>query len=333
MAYDPADLRLPPLLLRLLDAIVRVRLPVWRGWRLGVTRPGALFVAALAGVWAAALYSGNNLLYLCGAMLLMLAVAGLAVAARLLTDMPYLAPVMPALGEAGTPSVVGCRLSHAFPFAACVEVRWCDGVHALLRCTPEGSRLQAHAPAMPRGLYDLNAQELVTEAPLGLWRLMRRRNDAWQRAVLPAPVAWSDAAAYAGAQSSRPFREGDEWRDLRAYVRGDPPARIHWRKAVMGEWAVKRFSDGQAAAQTAILRVDLRGVPGDAFERLLGRVCFWMRSREAGRLVLGSREFDLADAAERRAAFCALAAARPESAPPAGHGGLLLALGEQRRAA
>jgi len=333
MAYDPADLRLPPLLLRLLDAIVRVHLPVWRGWRLGVTRPGALFVAALAGVWAAALYSGNNLLYLCGSMLLMLAVAGLVVAARLLARLPRLSSVMPVLGEAGTPSVVGCRLSYAFPFAACVKARWRGGVHAVLRCTPEESCLQAHAPAMPRGLYDLNEQELMTEAPLGLWRLMRRRNDAWQRIVLPVPVAWSGAVMAVGSLSSRPLREGDEWRDLRAYVRGDPPARIHWRKAVMGEWAVKRFGEGQAVAQTAFLRVDLRGAPGDAFECLLGRVCFWMRSREAGRLVLGSLEFDLADPAGRQAACRALATARPEATPPAGHGGLLLTLGEQRRAA
>ncbi|RMG81653.1 MAG: hypothetical protein D6712_15870, partial [Chloroflexi bacterium] len=70
MAYDPADLRLPPWLLRLFDALVRVRLPVGPKWRLGLTRPGVMYALALFGIWAAAFYSGNNLLYLCGSVLL-----------------------------------------------------------------------------------------------------------------------------------------------------------------------------------------------------------------------------------------------------------------------
>jgi len=285
------------------------------------------------GVWAAALYSGNNLLYLCGAMLLMLAVAALVVAGLLLARMPSLATAMPAFGEAGAPGVIRHEFPYTFPFAACVEARWKEGVSATVHCLPEGSHMQAHLLPLSRGLYVFGTYWLTTEAPLGLWRLEHMRHDAWEHAVLPAPVAWTGAAMGSSVQPGTVFREGDEWWDLRAYVRGDPLSRVHWRKAAMGEWAVKRFGGGHAVTETALLRVDLQGPAGDAFEHLLGRAYFWMCSRRAGRCVLGSRTFDLAGPDGRQAACRALAAARPETTSPAGHGGLLLALGEHRRAA
>lgn len=332
MAYDPADLRLPRSLLALLNAIVRIRLPVWPGWRLGVARPGALYVTAMMGVWSAALYSGNNLLYLCGSMLLMLAVAALAVAVLLLARMPLLAADMPDLGAAGSAGIQHRPLLFSFPFAACVDVQWGKDMPCSLRCTHAGSRLLLCLPDLPRGLYTFDRQRLSTEAPLGMWHLQRVRSEFWQWTVLPAPVAWTGTGLSTG-QGIAGYREGDEWHDLRAYVRGDSLSRIHWRKAVADEWTVKRFSDSSAEIQAHLLRVDLRGPAGGSFERLLGQACFWMRSCPDGQLVLGSRQFNLADPKQKQMAWRALAAAGPEKMPPVGQGGVILSLWEERRAA
>jgi len=339
MAYDPADLRLPRSLLTLLDFLVRIRLPVWPGWHLNLTRPGALYLASILGVWAAGLYSGNNLLYLCGSMLLALASTGLIVSARLLNCVPQLAVYMPEFSESGTAGALHQRLACSFPFAACVDVTW-QGTHtatATVRCSPDGSALLARLAAMPRGIYDFSKQWLSTEAPLGMWRLEHTRQEAWQWAVLPRSLAWSGT----GLESRRggeAHREGDEWRDLRAYVRGDPLSRIHWRKSFQGDWSVKQFSDESAIAQQQFLRVDLRGPSGDAFERLLGRAHFWMTSFPEGTLALGSHMFELNDEDQLKRAMLSLAAAVPETAPPAGQGGVLLSIrklsvGEDRCAA
>ena len=334
MAYDPADLRLPRSLLALLDVLVRIRLPVWPGWHLGLARPGALHLASMSGVWAAALYSGNNLLYLCGAMLLALAVAGLFVAVRLLNHVPQLAALMPEFSESGATVALHQRLPSSFPYAACVDVTW-RGAHtatATVRCSPDVSALIARLEKMPRGIYDFLEQRLSTEAPLGMWRLEHTRQETWQWVVLPRSVAWS-GTGLESRSGGEAHREGDEWRDLRAYVRGDPLSRIHWRKAFQGDWSVKQFSDESAIAQQQFLRADLRGPPGDAFERLLGRVYFWMQSCPEGTLALGSRMFELSDANQLKSAMLSLAAATPEASPPAGQGGVLLSIEEGRRAA
>ncbi len=62
-----------------------------------MTRPGVIFVAALTGIWAAALYSGNNLLYLCGAALLALAAGAIWRGIRLLHGLPNLQAQLPLL--------------------------------------------------------------------------------------------------------------------------------------------------------------------------------------------------------------------------------------------
>jgi len=334
MAYDPAELKLPRSLLFLFDFLIRIRLPVWPGWHIGTTRAGALFMAAMLGVWAAALYSGNNLLYLCGAILLSLLAGALWIAVRLLNQVPRLAPFMPEFSEAGTTAILHRELPLRCSGAACVDVSW-QGKHpatAVIRYAPERCFLAGRLPAMARGISGYSAQRLETEAPLGMWRLEYDRQDAWQWAVLPVPVAWSGAGLELQC-GDETHREGDEWRDLRAYVRGDPMSRVHWRKASHGDWCVKRFGDSCATAQQKLLRVDLRGQAGSAFEQLLGKAFFWMRSCPQGMLMLGCQTFDLSDAAQIGRAMLALAEAVPETVPPAGEGGVLLSMEEHCRAA
>lgn len=332
MAYDPADLRLPPWLLRLLDALVRIHLPLAPGWRFGFTRPGILFFGVLLGVWAAALYSSNNLLYLCGAILLVMAITAGIGGARLLASLTSLAEYLPATVKAGEVYVQRRRLAASLPVAGLVRLHWAEDVQALVRVESGQGLLGLRLPARQRGVCRYSRTILATSAPLGLWRLQHVRAEGWQLAVLPQPVPWlgtssGNAVAFLGGMP------GDEWRDLRPYVRGDQLSRIHWRKVAQGDWAVKRFAAPEGGEEAGLLRVDLRAAPGPKFERLLGMAYAWMLAHPRGALILGQERFDLADPDQCRAAEIALAAAAPETRPPAGSGGVLLSIAPQRRAA
>ena len=337
MAYDPADLRLPTWLLKLLDRLVGLTVPVGRNWRLAMTRPGIVFAAAWFGVWVAAFYSGNNLLYLCGAMLTAVMAAALYYGARLLREMPAIS--LPLL-QAGDVSVIRQPLPGRADMAAVLSLSWSNPAgdfDLAARCTSEGSQLIGRLRPKRRGLFERQRLRLATAAPLGLFELSLSRDEASEMAVLPAPLPWQqDVQSMQQATNPQLFaREGDEWFDLRNYVPGDALSRIHWRKAAgdWQRWAVKRFHSPEAGREGLLLRVDLRlpaGRDSDDFDELLGRAWFWVRqARDAGgRLVLGQHYFDLIDEGQYRQALRALAAAVPESQPAADSGGLLLSLAE-----
>jgi uncharacterized protein (DUF58 family) len=340
MAYDPAELRLPPWLLSLLNALIRLRLPVARNWRAGLTRPGILMMTAMLGVWAAATYSGNNLLYLCGAMLTSVTVAAIAQAVLLLKAFPDPGDALPIL-QAGETCVLRRKFTLNQSMAAAVELSWRNdsgSFRLLARCSAADSLLQGRLQPQRRGLFACRRLRLCTSAPLGLFIVEVIRDNGGDMAVLPAPLPWSAASAReGGGQRHRQcLREGDEWRDLRRYVSGDPLSRIHWRKATgdAGAWTVKRFSAAEALEPQALLRVDLRLPPdktGAEFEQLLGRAWFWVkgRQRRGAQLLLGQTVFDLSDKRQYGQALKALAGASPETGPVAGSGGQLLSLAGQ----
>ena len=250
MAYDPAELKLPSWLLKLLNALIGLHLPVAPGWQLGVTRPGVIFVAALLGVWAAAFYSSNNLLYLCGAMMLALMAAAVAQAVLLLRQFPGLQDTLPLL-EAGQatalrqplPAVDRTEFSPDVQnTAAVVDVSWRQGDHkfALVwRSVGRRMHLSGALHSYCRGVFHTAALQLHTSAPLGLFVLACQRHDPFDMIVLPALLPWDGGAG--GLPVASGFDadgergdEGDQWRDLRAYAPGDALARVHWRKAVSG---------------------------------------------------------------------------------------------------
>lgn len=337
MAYDPADLRLPPWLLRTLDALVDLRIPLGSNWSLGMTRPGIIYSGAWFGVWAAAFYSGNNLLYLCGAVLTAIMAAALIRAVRLLKQFPSIS--LPVL-QAGDVTVIRQPMPAAADAAAVVDLFWSNagGEFSLsARCSASDSLLNGRLKPGRRGLFALDRLQLSTTAPLGLYVLSLKRDDGGEMAVLPSPLPW--AAASRSSTSAEHQRhscfEGDEWSDLRDYMPGDPLSRIHWRKATgdARRWSVKRFQLPETPATERLLRVDLRLPAGSQeadFESLLGRAWFWIRQEvhDRGRLVLGQEYFELSDERQYRQLLRALAAARPEHGPAAGSGGMLLSLAE-----
>lgn len=223
MAYDPADLRLPPWLLAALALLIRIRLPLAPHWRFGMTRPGVIFVAALIGIWAAAFYSGNNLLYLCGALLTAILMAAVWQAVQRIRTLPAgLLAGMPAMtcGESRV-------MSEAFAspgMSAMIGLEWCNGAgrHALmLRCEAQGVMLQGRLRPERRGLFENRQVQIESAAPLGMFVISLCRDFDTPMVVLPVPVSWH------GGEFARSAAEGGEWRDLRSYLPGDALSRVH----------------------------------------------------------------------------------------------------------
>jgi len=332
VAYDPADLKLPHWLLRSLDALVAIHIPLGFGWRIGFTRPGSIFFAALLGVWAAAFYSGNNLLYLCGAMMTAMTAAAIAQAARLLKRFPDLGPLLSLL-QANSVTVLRKYTELQEPASAVVGIEWhCVDECFSLRGRCEGDRVRLEGKMKPqsRGVYRCNRLFLSSDAPLGLFVLALVRRGNGEIVVMPEPAAWQPDGHNGNTLSGQQLNGGDEWLDLRGYVPGDSLSRVHWRKASgdIREWKVKRFASEMERSR--LLRVDLRmpaGVSAAAFERVLGRAWFWVLEQGgSGTLILGQDSFDLGNGAQSAALQRAIAAAQPEPLPASGEGGLLLAV-------
>lgn len=342
MAYDPADLKLPHWLLALFDWLIRLRLPIWRGWYAGMTRPGVLYASMIAGVVAAAFYSGNNLLYLCAAMLVSLSIAAFVHGMLVLLAVADFSACMPEVSTAGSTTVARHTVAAKVAMPALIRALWrgdAEEMECTIRFVKEGTLLiRLHAPH--RGLFSFPRLLLVTEAPLGLWRLERVVDAAlWRWAVIPAAVPISTPPVHSLCRTGDPGGyEGEEWRDLRAYYPGDMPSRIHWRKSAAGEWnagtwMVKRFAQPQASDVAEVLRVDLRGRTGPAFERLLGQAVSWIKEHPEGRIVLGQKTFDIGEKSRRSSLWQAIAAAQPESSPPVGDNGMILTMAQGQHAA
>ncbi len=338
MAYDPADLRLPGWLLRLFDALIRVHVPLAPGWRIAMTRSGVMVVLAMLGVWAAALYSGNNLLYLCGAMLTGLVAAVVLQGAALLRSIPAPADMALPVLEAGQVHVLRKHFPLTAGAAAMVDISWPfgDGRFDLQgRCSGNRVLISGRLRTDRRGVFALEKACLSSEAPLGLLKLSKYSASACNVYVLPAAVPWQAEPA-AGAQDAA-LRDGDEWRDLRAYVPGDALARVHWRKVAAHaqvnsrDWSVKRFATDQSALKSAHLCVDLT-LPEQAdasdFERLLGKAWYWLQQQRGrpGSFALGQQLFDTGEDEQVVSAMRALAACRPDNRGVADGASMLLSL-------
>ena len=336
MAYDPADLKLPHWLLQFLDSLVAIRIPLPAGWKIGFTRAGIIFFAALLGVWAAALYSGNNLLYLCGAVITAILVASTASAARLLRNFPDPGALLPVL-QAGSVTVLRQFSALVSPASAIVSVDWRDsaGCYSFVgRCEGGLLRLDGRISPEARGIYSCTLLTLSTDAPIGLLVLMLERRGGGEAVVMPDPVVWHPSALGNGGIAGQPAA-GGELLDLRAYLPGDPLSRVHWRKASgdISSWKVKRFASDAADSQEQLLRVDLRlpaGMDKVDFEHLLGRVWFWVLEQGGhGKLLLGQQQFELGKESQTESLYRAIAAAEPELKPAGGEGGMLLSVSHE----
>jgi len=338
MAYNPSDLRLPPWLLRLLDWLVAIRIPIGHLWHIGMTRAGSLMFFSLLGLWTAAFYSGNNLLYLCGAMLSAIAIAALWQGVQTLRHCPKFGGLLPDHVACEQPFILRQHIEYKRNTSALIHITWAETnmqLHA--RLSANESLFMGQIYADKRQYTELEKQYLKTSAPLGLWEITHQRQDPAWWIVLPKPIAWS-ASQYQqkniGQDNPEPLLEGDEYHDLRAYAVGDSPSRIHWRKSTLepSSWRIKHFSQHTEQPEETHLCVDLR-LPKHltnsherhvAFEALLGRTWHWLQNHTTNKkclptnihLVLGQQSFDCSKSQGLQAAMHAIAAAKPEHLPP-----------------
>ncbi|MDQ6957253.1 MAG: hypothetical protein Q9M21_08655, partial [Mariprofundaceae bacterium] len=192
MAYNPSDLRLPPWLLRLLDGLVAIRIPIGHFWHLGMTRAGALMLFSLLGLWAAAFYSGNNLLYLCGAMLSAIATAALWQGIQTLRHCPKFGGFLPDYIECEQPFILRQHIAYNRNTSALLHITWVDSniqLHA--RLSAQISLLMGQLSSHTRQYHKLRKQYLKTSAPLGLWEITHQRQDPALWVVLPKSITWS----------------------------------------------------------------------------------------------------------------------------------------------
>jgi hypothetical protein len=305
-----------------------------------MTRAGALMFFSLFGLWAAALYSGNNLLYLCGAMLSAIAIAALWQGIQTLRHCPKFGSLLPAYLEHEQPFILRQHIEYLRKTSALLHISWANTEIRLdARLSTSKALLMGKIYAAKRQYTKLEKQYLTTSAPLGLWEVTYQRQDPALYIVLPQPMTWIGTQYNhhnAGQHNPSPLFEGDEYHDLRAYAVGDSPSRIHWRKSTLepATWRIKHFAQHTQKPEEAGLRVDLRlptHLPDSraAFEALLGRAWYWLHTQSLANqelsnhppinnihLSLGQQIFDCSQPHGLQAAIHAIAAAKPEQLPP-----------------
>jgi uncharacterized protein (DUF58 family) len=161
---------------------------------------------------------------------------------------------------------------------------------------PGGTRIVKHARRLPvRGHYWVAGGTIRVRDPLGLFALTRVSLDPVEVTVYPRPIEVPDAVDAARALVSSQHR----WRlggadatlgDLRDYVPGDAPSRIHWRSTARR--GALMVTDPETHRRRAHwLLVDLSGDDDDA-ERAAGIAAYlaeklWRSSQAVGAVITG----------------------------------------------
>ncbi|GAB4363464.1 MAG: DUF58 domain-containing protein [Deltaproteobacteria bacterium] len=300
----------------------RLRLP--RGLR--VTSPGKGFLALTLGVGAAAINTGNNLLYLAFSMNLSLIIlSGLLSEGSIRGVRVEARPAAEAF--AGRPSLllltVSAPASRRIPAFSLTVTPGAPAAGDPLRLPdiPRGGSVERIVPWLPsvRGPAPPVPCTLATRFPFGLFEKSRR-----VRAEAPSLLVYPEPLPPAGDPFRLPARHPEEGtvpvgrpgpfvggaRDL---MPADPVREIHWKaSAKTGRWMVKeRESESDRAVEIRIPT----DVPPDRFERLLSEGCGLVlaleRENRPYRLRIGDRDTADAGRADRRkTALTRLALAR-----------------------
>jgi uncharacterized protein (DUF58 family) len=264
---------------------------VRRGWlpraprALRATRPGWCFVAIIFGVGFAALNTGNNLLYLVFALMLAFLILSGILSETSLRGVSVERRVPREL-YAGAPNPIVLRIRNRqkriAAFALSVEDRLEEGdalVAAgrcfVLRVGPEAcvDRSYAFVPVR-RGAQAFASIRVSTRFPFGLFvksvDLELPESVLVYPALRPVEGARVDDAGQRSAHE-RPGRSrtGDALASVREFARGDPAARIHWRRSLTSGRLVVGERDGHTAAELEVL---LQLAPEMAPERIEERV-------------------------------------------------------------
>ncbi len=303
--------------------------------KLRVTREGMWFLAITVAVGAAAVNTGNNMLYLALSMNLSLIVLsgvlsewcirGLAIRVRHAAE---------AFASRDSLLAVTCTTRHrGIPALSISCALTLDGVPCTARfpAVPAGgsvTRVVTFRPAR-RGAVSHATGTVSTLFPFALFEKSAEIAGDVSLVVYPRPGdggARGDGAAdgVPADEAAGSGRPGASIRGVREHAPADPVRDIHWKaSARLGRWMVKERE--KESAPVAELRLGLPAPPREA-EEAVSRACAlvlrWEREGRPYRLLLGDRVLAGPNDAGRRAkALCALAMVSAEGAIAPGPGG------------
>lgn len=252
----------------------RLRRPEWPR-RLKVTGVGRTYLMVTLGVGIGALNTGNNLLYLLLGLLL-----GVIVLSGLLSERVLRGLHVERLGadalHAREPGAFRWRVSRERGHAFAIEVR---EVHAeLTGCATAGVLspgrahvLRGQVTAPRRGPVKLEAIDVSTTWPFGLFSKSRRFPASGELLVLPARVRVRGELprghqGLAGEDGRARFQDGEgDLAGLRELADGEDARRIHWLKSASARKLVRAERDREER-QTVELVLDT-GLSGIALDR------------------------------------------------------------------
>lgn len=317
----------------LLDRLGTIRSRVGPPRQLKITREGWFYGLFTLGVGAAAINTGNNLLYL---------VLGLQLASIVISGMLSEAAIsgleLRSLGgrdaRAGEQAgwLVALRKKRGRVPSYTLTLTAADGpargaMAGVLRLAV-GSEEAVELRYVPerRGRFVARKLTISTRFPFGLFEKSRELEVEQELFVYPrrgaAPLPVGQPRPEEGARPSQRAGRGPELLQLRPWAPGDPLGAVHWRKsAQLGNWVAATREREQAP--TVELKVDLRtrADPTDLarLEQQLERAASGAEAAlDQGlsvALQLGSARMEVpADSAGRRRLLRALAAAEPEVA-------------------
>ncbi len=248
--------------------------------RLRFTRGGLFFSLGALAVGAAAVHSGNNLLFLLlGAMVGMIALNGF-VSERMLRGL-RVTRVVPAGSPLQVPYPLVYHLANnktRLPsLAISLRERGLD-VHAFSLSISAGAQDTARCEVefVKRGVYALDRLRIETSFPFGLFTKERRVSlpgelVIWPRTDRPTPDPFSAPGGKpshtALATAGRPGARG-EFESLREFRAGDDLRDVHWRStARVGTPVVRTYLDD--ASESRWLVVDVQDTDASSVERAL----------------------------------------------------------------
>jgi uncharacterized protein (DUF58 family) len=300
---------------------------------LKLTRDGWFYLAFTLGVGAAAINTGNNLLYLVlGLQLTSIIISGV-LSESAITGL-RLESVGAADARAGEEGRWLLRLHKAsgripsFTLTLSAADGPAQGTSAgILRVAPDQPELvELRFVAPRRGRFLAQRVRISTRFPFGLFEKSRELEVRQELFVYPRAVAGTAVPPAPlrrdGQTSTRRAGRGPELHALRGWVPGDGLARMHWKKSAQQGSLVVAVREAEQA-DTVELRLDLHALPdptdllrleGDLERAAAGAVAALDRGLSVC-LLLGRTRVEVpADEAGRRRLLRALACAEPELA-------------------
>lgn len=241
-----------------------------------MTREGRVFILVTLGVGAAAVNTGNNLLYLVLGLLLSLIVLSGVLSEQVLRGLSVRRR-LPKRAFAGSPCLIELTVENEKGRLPSLSIETEDVAKDaptdrrcyFLKVAPRSEQAASYqrTPAR-RGIVRLTEVRVRTRYPFGLFEKGRVLDLADELLVYPALAPLSRASSQGGpAGADLPtsrLGRGADVASLRDYQEGDEVRAIHWRRSASLDRLVVRERHHDAARRLTLLIDERR--PGDADE-------------------------------------------------------------------